>query len=145
MQSFYTSSQQNLINLLLFQFIFSPGEAVYPGTVPVTAQLNAGTNLAKHREVVQQGKQNDWLNVGNKIFMLILETFIEIFQSPHFNSFGVCCVFVYEQSGSTLSQNCSYIRNPNYPNGYTDTSSLQYNVVKCDPSTLVILLLRASF
>lgn len=54
--------------------------------------------------------------------------------------FGVCCVFVYETSGSTISQNCSYIRNPNYPNAYTDTNSLQFTVVKCDPSVCYLRL-----
>jgi len=59
--------------------------------------------------------------------------------------FGVCCVFVYEASGSTISQNCSYIRNPNYPNAYTDTTSLQYNIVKCDPSVCHLRLDFESF
>ena len=51
-----------------------------------------------------------------------------------FFSFGVCCVFVYEGTGGTISQNCSYIRNPGYPNAMTDTAGIQFNVVKCDPS-----------
>ena len=48
--------------------------------------------------------------------------------------FGICCVFVYSASGSTITQNCSYIRNPNYPNPLTDTSALSYTIQKCDPS-----------
>ena len=49
-------------------------------------------------------------------------------------SFGTCCVFVYEASGGIISQNCSYIRNPNYPSAYEDSSSLSFTIQKCDPS-----------
>ena len=49
-------------------------------------------------------------------------------------SFGVCCVFVYESSGGTISQNCSYIRNPNYPSAYSDTSAVNFIIQKCDSS-----------
>ena len=105
----------------------------------VIVQQNAGTNLVKQREDVQQGK------LTNKTWNLNFE-YLDINLHQHVRSimkfslqctrkrFGVCCVFVYEASGSTISQNCSYIRNPNYPNAYTDTTSLQYNIVKCDPS-----------
>jgi len=54
--------------------------------------------------------------------------------------FGVCCVFVYETTGSTITQNCSYIRNPNYPSSYGDTNSLQYTITKCDPSVCYLRL-----
>ena len=50
------------------------------------------------------------------------------------SSFGTCCVFVYEASGGIISQNCSYIRNPNYPSAYEDSSSLSFTIQKCDPS-----------
>ena len=65
--------------------------------------------------------------------------------------FGVCCVFVYDTTGATITQNCSYIRNPNYPNAYTDTGSLNFQIVKCDPSKqiscwlLLFLFLKLSF
>jgi len=58
--------------------------------------------------------------------------------------FGICCVFVYE-AGGTLNQNCSYIRNPNYPNAATDTASLSYTVQKCDPSVCYLRLDFESF
>lgn len=49
------------------------------------------------------------------------------------SGFGVCCIFTIESSGGTISQNCTYIRNPNFPSAYTATSAGQvsYNVVKC--------------
>ena len=57
----------------------------------------------------------------------------------------MCCVFVYETSGSTITQNCSYIRNLNYPNSATDTSALAFTIQKCDSSKIykrnIILLL----
>ena len=48
----------------------------------------------------------------------------------------MCCVFVYETSGSTITQNCSYIRNLNYPNSATDTSALAFTIQKCDSSKI---------
>ena len=41
---------------------------------------------------------------------------------------------MYESSGSTITQNCSYIRNPSYPAGYDGTSALSFTVQKCDSS-----------
>ena len=46
--------------------------------------------------------------------------------------FGVCCVFMVTACGSTISQNCSYIKNPGYPNAYTDTTACSYTISKCD-------------
>ncbi len=49
-------------------------------------------------------------------------------------SFGVCCVFFVSSSGSTITQNNTYLRNPGYPNVLTGTDSIQYKVQKCSPS-----------
>ena len=35
---------------------------------------------------------------------------------------------------TTVSQNCSYIKNPGYPSAYTSTSSCQFTIDKCDSS-----------
>jgi len=48
--------------------------------------------------------------------------------------FGVCCIFTYSETGSTISQNVSYITNPSYPSNYAPTSTpttLTYNIEKC--------------
>ena len=45
--------------------------------------------------------------------------------------FGVCCLFITSTSGSTSSQNCSYIQNPNYPNAYGSTTAISFTVAKC--------------
>merc|ERR1719228_143054 len=48
--------------------------------------------------------------------------------------FGVCCVFSVSATGSTVSQNCSYIVNPNYPSNYAPTSvpnTVSYTITKC--------------
>merc|ERR1712226_235180 len=49
------------------------------------------------------------------------------------SGFGVCCIFTISSSGGTVSQNCTYIRNPNFPSAYTTTSAGQvsYTVTKC--------------
>ena len=46
-------------------------------------------------------------------------------------SFGVCCLFLVSASGSTVSQNCTYIRNPSFPNVYPATTSITYTIQKC--------------
>jgi len=48
--------------------------------------------------------------------------------------FGVCCVFSVSASGTTISQNCTYIVNPSYPSTYVPTttpSTLTYTIAKC--------------
>jgi len=49
------------------------------------------------------------------------------------SGFGVCCIFTISSSGGTVSQNCTYVRNPNFPSTYTSTSAGQvsYTVTKC--------------
>merc|ERR1719273_2433268 len=37
--------------------------------------------------------------------------------------FGVCCIFSVSATGSTVSQNCSYIVNPSFPSNYAPTST----------------------
>eukprot|EP00094_Tigriopus_californicus_P014289 TCALIF_13853-PA protein Name:"Protein of unknown function" AED:0.30 eAED:0.30 QI:0/0.4/0.16/0.5/0.6/0.66/6/0/251 len=48
--------------------------------------------------------------------------------------FGVCCVFLVSTSGATVTQNCTYVRNPNFPNSLDTTSQISYNIQKCDRS-----------
>ena len=95
---------------------------------------NAKTNLVRLPVDVLRGKliimmlkleAKTYFHPYNKIWSFI--------KSIYFR-FGVCCVFVYESSGATISQNCSYIRNPSYPSAYTDTTALSFTVQKCDPS-----------
>jgi len=48
--------------------------------------------------------------------------------------FGVCCIFFVSTSGSEISQNCSYIVNPNFPSNYAPSSTpttLTYTIKKC--------------
>ncbi|TRY81036.1 hypothetical protein TCAL_13448 [Tigriopus californicus] len=49
--------------------------------------------------------------------------------------FGVCCVFLVSTSGATVTQNCTYVRNPNFPNSLDTTSQISYNIQKCDRSS----------
>jgi len=44
--------------------------------------------------------------------------------------FGVCCVFFYSASDSTITQNCSYITNPGYPSNYATAGTLSYTISK---------------
>eukprot|EP00095_Tigriopus_kingsejongensis_P003562 maker-scaffold877_size102761-snap-gene-0.15 protein:Tk03562 transcript:maker-scaffold877_size102761-snap-gene-0.15-mRNA-1 annotation:"hypothetical protein KGM_18655" len=59
--------------------------------------------------------------------------------------FGVCCVFLVSTSGATINQNCTYIRNPNFPNAYDSTSQVGYNIQKCDPRVCQLRLDFESF
>ena len=48
--------------------------------------------------------------------------------------FGVCCVFSVTASGSTVTENSTYIINPSYPSNYVPTSTpstLTYTIAKC--------------
>ena len=58
--------------------------------------------------------------------------------------FGVCCIFSYSACGSTISQNISYITNPNYPTAYTvsSTGSCSYSI---NPLNSDICQLRLDF
>ena len=57
----------------------------------------------------------------------------------HVCRFGVCCVFIFESSASTITQNCSYIRNPNYPAALDSTSTITYTIQKCSSGITLIL------
>ena len=59
--------------------------------------------------------------------------------------FGVCCVFMTSTCSSTVSQNCSYIKNPGYPSAYTSTSSCQFTIQKCDSCKEINLIFLVPF
>lgn len=46
------------------------------------------------------------------------------------SGFGVCCIFLVSATGGTINQNCTYLRNPNFPTAYTASSALSYTVQK---------------
>jgi len=56
--------------------------------------------------------------------------------------FGVCCVFQVTDSGDEISENCTYIQNPDFPATTTSTNSITYNVKKCSDN---VCLLRLDF
>lgn len=40
-------------------------------------------------------------------------------------------MFFVTEAGSTINQNCTYIRNPGYPSAYGGTSGVSYTINKC--------------
>ncbi len=54
-----------------------------------------------------------------------------------FFRFGVCCLFMVSETGSTINQNCTYVRNPGYPSLYTSTNAISYTIDKCSSGKLV--------
>ena len=42
--------------------------------------------------------------------------------------------------GSTINQNCSYIKNPGFSAAYTSTSNCQFTINKCDNCEFLILI-----
>jgi hypothetical protein len=46
------------------------------------------------------------------------------------SSFGVCCLFTTSTAGATVSENCTYVQNPNFPSPYMETSAVSYTVNK---------------
>lgn len=58
------------------------------------------------------------------------------------SGFGVCCIFLVSSSGSTINQNCTYIRNPGFPTALSTTTAIMYTVNKC---TTDVCWLRLDF
>jgi len=50
---------------------------------------------------------------------------------PCASSFGVCCQFVANTCGSTISENNGYIQSPGYPST-TDAGTCSFTIEKCD-------------
>jgi hypothetical protein len=44
--------------------------------------------------------------------------------------FGVCCVFIIT-TGTTITENCTYVQNPNFPTADTSANAVTYTVQKC--------------
>jgi len=44
--------------------------------------------------------------------------------------FGVCCVFFFSATGSIVSQNNSYIVNPNFPSNFATAGTITYTISK---------------
>jgi len=63
------------------------------------------------------------------------------------SGFGVCCVFLISESGSAVTQNCSYIRNPNFPNTYDSNNggAVTYTIQKCSNDVCSLRLDFESF
>ncbi len=73
-----------------------------------------------------------WIQLLIKVFICCKNAYF------HF-SFGVCCLFLVTSTGATINQNCTYIRNPNFPSVYSSTSSLTYTIHKCSSGNLAEL------
>merc|ERR1719228_1262575 len=59
--------------------------------------------------------------------------------------FGVCCIFSVSASGSSVTENCTYIVNPNYPSNYATAGSLSYTIRKCSNDVCRVRLDYESF
>ena len=67
-----------------------------------------------------------------EFLLLPTSSFLSVFWMKF--RFGTCCVFTVSASGSTITQNCTYIRNPGYPNNYGETTAASYTIQKCSCS-----------
>lgn len=54
--------------------------------------------------------------------------------------FGVCCLFLVSSTSTTINQNCTYIRNPNFPAPYDTSSPLTFTINKCADNVCTIRL-----
>jgi len=54
--------------------------------------------------------------------------------------FGTCCVFTFQKCGETANQNCTYIRNENFPTAVTTAGSCEYKIEKCDDAVCTLRL-----
>merc|ERR1711899_324847 len=53
---------------------------------------------------------------------------------------GVCCLFITSTSGAFVSENCSYIQNPNFPNAYGVETAISFTVQKCSADICTLRL-----
>ncbi len=61
-------------------------------------------------------------------------------------SFGVCCLFTVDECGAKITNNQTYVRNPNFPGNYDDGStSCDYTIEKIDDGICTIRLDFESF
>jgi hypothetical protein len=75
---------------------------------------------------------SDFLYVGRRLFVVGSQIAGAETDGRRFASrFGVCCLFLVSSSGSTISQNCTYIRNPSFPSVYGSTTAVSYTIQKC--------------
>ncbi len=44
-------------------------------------------------------------------------------------------------TGTTITQNCTYLQNPGFPTGYTTATSVTYTIAKCDNSDCIFFVL----
>jgi len=59
------------------------------------------------------------------------------------SGFGVCCLFTLGSttaSGTTISQNNTYIQNPSFPAVYSDSSAITYTINKCADNICAVRL-----
>jgi len=59
--------------------------------------------------------------------------------------FGVCCVFLASTCGSTVKENCTYVRNPGFPASTSGLATCTYNILKSDPEVCTLRLDFESF
>ena len=46
--------------------------------------------------------------------------------------FGVCCVFILQSGSTTVTQNCTYIQNENFPAALPNANAVQFMVQRCN-------------
>ena len=113
--------------------MINSGVRLHRETALAIVPQNAETKMGKLQVVAQQGKysnQFDFFSTRSSFCHTSCYKLHPYLLFSNLHRFGVCCVFVYETSGSTISQNCSYIRNPNYPDAYTDTNgNVIYDII----------------
>jgi len=56
------------------------------------------------------------------------------------SGFGVCCVFMLSECGVQVTENCTYIRNPGFPEASTDITTCKFTVQKCDTGVCALRL-----
>ena len=86
-------------------------------------------------KIFSRFKSENFKNVpANSIFVTLFLLWLYLFLLR----FGVCCLFVYSSASTSISQNCSYIQNPNFPSAYGSTSTIAWQINKCATSKNIL-------
>ena len=50
---------------------------------------------------------------------------------PITTRFGVCCLFILQSGGSTVTENCTYVQSEGFPTALANQDPVQFTVQRC--------------
>ncbi len=57
--------------------------------------------------------------------------FFSVLFLPITTRFGVCCLFILQSGGSTVTENCTYVQSEGFPTALANQDPVQFTVQRC--------------